>query len=272
MTTTAPHIVGDAVPTADIEVVVSDRPDDIDDALRLVHDGFVEAGYMEPTASGRRFHMSYLNPGTTFFVAHLDGEPVGTCALIADGPFGLPSDRAFVEENDAMRAERTGRLHECGSLAVARRNRRHTRRVMTHVVAAMTRVAFEEFPDAPVSMAVAPGSLRFYEALVGARLVAGERPLYGAPAILMRTGGGPIAVHSAQRRSPIQRTMNLLVTDPDPVWICDRREGAAPPAEWLAPLLAECAGYHRVHEQQALLGALTDDVDGAWAVRDVRAA
>jgi hypothetical protein len=272
MTTTAPRVTEEAAAAAEIDVIISDRPEDIDDALRLVHDGFVEAGYLDPAPSGRRMHLSYLNPGTAFFVARIDGEPVGTCSLIADGPFGLPSDRAFVEENDAMRAEGTGRLHECGSLAVARRYRRHTRRIMTRVVAAMTRVANAEFPDAPVPMAVAPENLRFYEALVGATLVAEARPLYGAPAILMRTGGAPIFVHSAQRRSPIQRSMDLLLTDPDPAWLADRRDGGALPAEWLAPLLAECAGYARIRDQQALLAALADDPVGAWVVRGARAA
>ena len=64
-------------------------------------------------------HPSYLNPGTVFLVARIDGETVGTCAMIADGPFGPPSDRAFAEENDADARRGDGRLHECGSLAVA---------------------------------------------------------------------------------------------------------------------------------------------------------
>jgi hypothetical protein len=272
VTTTAPRVAGNAAPIAEIDVVISDRPEDIDDALRLVHDGFVEAGYVDPTPSGRRMHMSYLNPGTAFFVARIDGEPVGTCALIADGPFGLPSDRAFVEENDAMRAEGTGRLHECGSLAVGRRYRRHTRRIVTRVVAAMTRVANAEYPDAPVPMAVAPENLRFYEALVGAQQVAEERPLYGAPAILMRTSGGSIVTYSAQRRSPIQRSMDLLLNDPDPAWLADVRSGGALPAEWLAPLLADCAGYARLRDQQDLLATLADDPLGVWAMSGVRAA
>jgi hypothetical protein len=272
MTTAAPQMVGSGPAPAEIDVVVSDRPEDVDDALGLVHDGFVEAGYMEPTPSGRRMHLSYLNPGTAFFVARIDGEPVGTCTLVADGPFGLPSDRAFAEENDAMRAELSGRLRECGSLAVSRGQRRHTRRIVTRVIAAMTRVAFQEFPDAPVPMAVAPENLRFYEAIVGARLVADERPLYGAPAILMRTGGGPIAAYSGQRLTPIQRTMDLLITDPDPCWLHDRRTGSAPPAEWLSSLLRECPGLRRLEEQHALLAALTDDALGLRSVGGVRAA
>ena len=136
----------------------------------------------------------------------------------------------------------------------------------------MTRIASAEFPDTPIPLAVAPENLRFYEALVGATLVAEARPLYGAPAILMRTSGGSIVEYTAQRRSPIQRTMDVLVGDPDPDWVDDRREGAPLPADWLAPLLAECAGYGRLRDQEALLATLADDDVAPWAVTDACAA
>lgn len=253
MTTSAPRLMEAGTPISEIDVVVSDRAQEIDEALTLVHDGFVEAGYMQPTPSGRRLHLSYLNPGTAFYVARIDGECVGTCAMIADGPFGLPSDRAFAEENDAMRAEGLGLLHECGSLAVAHAHRRHTRRIVTRVVAAMARIACADYPTAPVPMAVAPENLRFYEALVGARQVAEARPLYGAPAILLRTGGPPLAAHAAQRATPIQRTMDALVTDPEAAWLTDHRTGRPPSSEWLAPLLEESPAFRRFEAQAALL-------------------
>jgi hypothetical protein len=255
VTTSAPQLLAQESPLAEIELTISDLAEDIDEALRLVHDGFVEAGYMEPRPSGRRMHLSYLNPGTAFFVARIDGVPVGTCALIADGPFGLPSDRAFAEENDAMRELGAGRLHECGSLAIARSHRRHTRRIMTRVVAAMSRVAIADFPRAPIPLAVAPENSRFYEALVGAELAAASRPLYGAPAILMRTSGRDIARHVTARRTPIERTMDLLIHEPDPTWIEDRRAGSAPPADWLAPLLRECPAFRQLRAQEALIEA-----------------
>ena len=204
MTTTAPQRI-DAVPSIDeIDVTASDRVEDIDEALMVVHEGFVEAGYLDPKPSGRRMHASYLNPGTIFFVARIDGEAVGTCALIADGPFGLPSDRAFAEENDAMRARVGGAVYEAGSLAVRGEYRRSTRRIVMRLFAAMTRVALAEFPNAPVPLAVSPENRRFYSAMAGALEVAGPRPLYGAPAVLLCTGARPLAAHCAQRRGAIE--------------------------------------------------------------------
>ena len=90
--------------TDEIEIVLSDRVEDVGEVLSVVHDGFVEAGFTPPQPSGKRLHPSYLNPGTVFALARIDGEPVGAAVVVVDGPFGLPSDRAFAEENDALRA------------------------------------------------------------------------------------------------------------------------------------------------------------------------
>lgn len=239
MTTTVPHRV-DAMPSVEeIDVTASDRVEDIDEALMVVHEGFVEAGYLDPTPSGRRMHAAYLNPGTIFFVARIDGETVGTCALIADGPFGLPSDRAFAEENDALRAAVEGPLYEAGSLAVRSEYRRSTRRIVMRLFAAMTRVALAEFPDAPVPLAVTPDNRRFYSAMAGALDIAGPRPLYGAPAVLLQTGARALAAHCAQRATPTQRAMDALLTEPDPAWFTDHRSRLPLPSEWLATLLDE---------------------------------
>lgn len=239
MTTTAPHRM-DAMPSVEeIDVTASDRVEDIDEALMVVHEGFVEAGYLTPMPSGRRMHASYLNPGTTFFVARIDGETVGTCALIADGPFGLPSDRAFAEENDALRATFGGPIYEAGSLAVRAEYRRSTRRIVMRLFAAMTRVALVEFPDAPVPLAVTPENRRFYAAMAGALDIAGPRPLYGAPAVLLQTGATALAAHCAQRTTPTQRAMDALLTERDPAWFVDHRSRLPLPSEWLGALLDE---------------------------------
>lgn len=256
MSTTIPRAAAagtDARTTEEIEVIASDGVDEIDQALAIVHDGFVEAGYVEPQGSGRRMHRSYLNPGTVFFVARMGGEAVGTCALIADGPFGLPSDRAFVEENDAMRREGAGPLHECGSLAVSSHARRHTRRIMIRLIAAMSRIAFAEFPTSPVPLAVAPESRRFYEAMVGARLVAEPRLLYDAPAVLLRTSGAGVVRHSAQDASSLQRRMHALLDEPDPSWLTDRRTRSPLPEDWLRGLLDEEGVVDDLAAQIALL-------------------
>ncbi len=239
MTTSAPRPLEAEPALSEIDVVASDRVEDIDDALTVVHDGFVEAGYLEAQASGRRMHASYLNPGSIFFVARIEGEAVGACVLVADGPFGLPSDRAFAEENDALRAGSEHPLREAGSLVIRSEHRRSTRRIVMRLFAAMTRIALEEFPDSPVPMAVAPENERFYGSLAGVRPLAGERPLYGAPAVLLLTGATALAAHCAQRATPSQRRMDALITEPRPSWLTDRRTHGPAPRAWLEELIEE---------------------------------
>ena len=246
--------------TDEIDVVVSDRVEDVDDALAIVHDGFVEAGYATARASGRRMHPAYLNPGTVFAVARIGDEAIGTAALIADGPFGLPSDRAFAEENDAMRAESDEPLRECGSLAVRAPWRRHTRRIFVRAISALTRVAFDEFPDAPVPMAVSPESERFYSAMVGSRTIAGPRPLYGAPAVLMRTSGRGVVEHCALRLTSGQRRMGALIGEADPAWLRDRRTHAPLPADWLRALEDDRGVTGDLYAQIRLLAARHPDM------------
>ena len=253
MTTTAPHVTASALPTAEITVSLADSVADIDRALAVLHDGYVEAGYLTPRPSGRRMHPAYLNPGTIFVLAHMDGEVVGTCAIVADGPFGLPSDRAFQEENDALRATASEGLYECGSLTVSRRHRRHTRRIVMRMFATASRVARDEFPDSTVVIAVTPENERFYRAIAAAEPVAHSRPLYGAPATLMRTTGALIARHSAGRATPTRRLMDTLMSEADPDWLLDERTNEALPAAWIGLLFEESGATERLLSQLALL-------------------
>ncbi|MGE3233381.1 MAG: hypothetical protein AB7O78_06610 [Thermoleophilia bacterium] len=263
-TAAAPHVAAatsaagssaaaSAAPAAEITVTLADSVADIDRALAVLHDGYVEAGYLTPRPSGRRMHPAYLNPGTVFMLAHMEGEVVGTCAIVADGPFGLPSDRAFQEENDALRAASAGGLCECGSLTVSRRHRRHTRRIVMRLFATASRVARDEFPHSTVVIAVTPENERFYRAIAAAEPVAEPRPLYGAPASLMRTTGRLIAEHSAGRGTPTQRLMDAMMSDQEPDWLLDERTNEALPPAWIARLFEESGATERLLSQLALL-------------------
>ena len=213
-----------------VEVVLTDRAEDLDEALGLIHDGFVEAGYVAPLPSGRRMHPSYLNPGTFFALARSGGQTVGVCNIVCDGPFGLPSDRAFAEENDAIRAAADAPLRECGSLVVRSGWRRHTRHVFTKLLGALVRAQQSEFFASPVMFAVAPESERFHRGVFSAELVAGPRPLYGEPAVLLLTHGlrmregmapagaaAPRVVPAAPRRAGLPRPDERPAVAAEPV-------------------------------------------------------
>jgi hypothetical protein len=96
-----------------------------------------------------------------------------------------------------------------------------------------------EFPGAPVPLAVTPENRRFYSAMAGALDIAGPRPLYGAPAVLLQTGATALAAHCALRTTPTQRAMDALLTERDPAWFTDHRSRLPLPSDWLSALLDE---------------------------------
>lgn len=251
-TTGVPLRAPEARDAARITVTVSDRMEDVDQALEVAHRGFVQAGYTRPRASGRRMHASYLNPDTLFTVARIADEPVGTVAMVNDGPFGLPSDRAFAEEIDELRD--AGPVREVGSLVVDARYRRHTRHIYMHMLATMVRLVFDMDPRSNVILSVTPENARFTSGMFGCDLIGESRPLYGAPAVLLRTNAAQLHECYAEAQTSSRRLMRRLVFEPDPDWLDVHVCKDSWPREWLEPLLEEEGTLARLRMQAALLG------------------
>ena len=91
---------------------------DLQNAYRLVHDVYVEAGYIRADTSGIRLRMFEASPDEATFVAKVGERIVGVVSVSADSPdLGLPSDGCFKKELDELRA--TGaRLAEMTNQAV----------------------------------------------------------------------------------------------------------------------------------------------------------
>lgn len=77
---------------------------DLEDAYRMVHDGFVKEGYILPRPFGMRIRLFEAMPETATFIARVDGKIVGVTSVVIDSPdLGLPSDEAFRYEIDLLR-------------------------------------------------------------------------------------------------------------------------------------------------------------------------
>jgi hypothetical protein len=86
----------------------------------VVHEGFVEAGYLTPRP-GWRMHAAYLNPARSSSPGST-GTP-SHCALIADGPFGLPTAPS---RRRTTRCGGSTALYEAGSAVRLPEHRRST--------------------------------------------------------------------------------------------------------------------------------------------------
>lgn len=233
------------------------------DALGVVHDTFVEAGYQEPLPSGVRVIPSYLNPGTVFHLGTIGDRPVSCCAMLADGPLGLPSDRAFAEELDEMR--RHNRLVEIGSNGILAEARAHTRHLELSAFGANARLLREAGPGTALICSVEPRQFRFYSNFGMEYVTEQERPLYGAPAILLGAPYERIMDALDSPRGAVARTVAGLMNDPSPSWWSDDRCGDQWPAEELAQLLSENGLLATMLERDRLLSPILQAVCAADA-------
>ena len=92
--------------------------EDLRAAYRLVHEVYVSTGFIHPDESGMRLRVFETSPDTATFVAKVDGCVVGVLSVVGDSPdLGLPSDSAFKNELDVLRA-RGFRLCELTNQAI----------------------------------------------------------------------------------------------------------------------------------------------------------
>lgn len=261
----------DDPPGGPLTVTLGDRWEDVDPALAIIHDGFVSAGYMQPRPSGRRMHPAYLNPGILHVVARMGGRVVGTIMMVTDGPFGLPSDRAFVEEIDHLRDDRP--VREVGSLVVDARYRRHTRTIYMHMLATIVRGIMTHAPDAHIILSVSPESVRFTAQMFECDLLTQDRrPLYGEPAVLLHTTAAILSNCYRDGATASRREMARLVFARNPEWLVEHTLGDSWPKGWLGPLVREAGILRRVQQQNArvdeLLGSSIGDDDAVSSPAD----
>jgi len=133
--------------------------EDLASAYRLVHDVFVERGYIAPDDSGLRVRVFEALPETATFVAKAGAAVVGVTSMVIDSPdLGLPSDKAFKAEIDSLRAE--GRKVCEGTNWAVAESHRHSAVMSEMMRAAFAHAVAQRCTD--FIGAVSPGHAGFY--------------------------------------------------------------------------------------------------------------
>lgn len=98
---------------------------DLENAFRLVHDIYVEMGYIPRQKNGLRMrHFEFCSETATFVARTASHSIIGAISVIQDSPdFGLPSDYVFKQEIDEFRKEGR-RVCEMSNQAVLKEFRR----------------------------------------------------------------------------------------------------------------------------------------------------
>lgn len=170
---------------------------DLAAAYRLVHDAFVEKGYILPQPSGLRLRVTEALPQTATFIAEADGRVVGVQGIAVDSDeLGLPSDAVFRSEIDALRIGGR-RVCEATNQAVAVDYRKTA--VPTEMMRCMFAHALSIGCDELITT-VSPGHARFF-GLLGFEQVSPVRS-YSAelddPVVVMRVNVGDLIERAAQ--------------------------------------------------------------------------
>jgi hypothetical protein len=134
--------------------------EDLEVAYALVHEVFLEKGYIDPTPGNVRLRPFEAMPEMATFVAEIEGQIVGVMSIVPDSPdMGLPSDKAFHSELGQLRAK--GRkVSEVTNLAIHKdyRNSGVFLSLAQPIVAHALSAGYDD-----IFIAISPGHARFFE-------------------------------------------------------------------------------------------------------------
>lgn len=167
-----------------LDVKIAEEKEELEAAYRLLHDVYVEAGYMQPHPAGIRLSIYNALPHTITFVARENQKVVGTVTLIIDSPLGLPMEEIYPEEVAFLRENRP-KLAEAGGLAFDRQSRYEKMFMYLNQIL----VAFAMFAGVTdILIAINPKHAAFYYDILLFKFLGPEKPyakVNGAPAVAM---------------------------------------------------------------------------------------
>ena len=175
----------DPAPSERLQLKIAETKEELEACFRLLHDAYVESGFMQAQPSGMRVTIYHALPSTTTLCAKWDGEVVGTISLIRESAFGFPLQKIFdlsgVRQNE-------GNLAEVSALAVHPRFRKTGGAILFPLMKFMYEYATQYFDTRHLLIAVNPNRIEMYESLLFfERLVANVVENYdfanGAPAV-----------------------------------------------------------------------------------------
>lgn len=147
-----------------LEIKLAEDEAELESAFRILHDAYVDSGFMKPSPSGMRVTKYHALPSTSTLVAKWDGEVVATLSIIRDGSFGLPLEGGF----DISRFRAGGkRPVEISSLAIKPGFRGNRGETLLPLLKAMWLYCTKYFGVDDLLIAVNPRRVEFFEAILG---------------------------------------------------------------------------------------------------------
>jgi len=147
------------------KTVIVQRATTVEDlcaAYNLVHDCFVEEGYIFPNPSHLRMRSYEALPETATFVAKAGNKVVAVASIVVDSQgLGLPSEKPYPQEVDSLRRS-ANKICEITNLAIAPDYRRTS--VLTELIRCYIAHLLAIGCDHAIA-SISPGHRPFYELL-----------------------------------------------------------------------------------------------------------
>jgi len=172
-------------PSRRLILKIAETRDELEECFSLLHDAYVESGFMQPDPSGMRVTIYHALPTTTTLCAKYDGQVVGTISLIRESALGVPLQKIF--DLSSVR-EKEGQIAEVSALAVHRDFRKTGGSILFPLMKFMYEYCTTFFDTRHLVIAVNPSHIEMYESLLffqrlSANVVENYDFVNGAPAV-----------------------------------------------------------------------------------------
>jgi hypothetical protein len=176
----------DPAPSQSLVLKIADTKEELEACFAILHDAYVDSGFMKPDPSGMRVTIYHALPTTTTLCAKKDGRVVGTLSLIRESALGIPLQTIF--DLRSVR-EKEGHIAEVSALAVHRDFRKTGGTILFPLMKFMYEYCTTFFDTRHLFIAVNPSHIEMYESMLFfQRLTTSAVESYdfvnGAPAIV----------------------------------------------------------------------------------------
>lgn len=153
----------DPLPDSRLVLKIAETQEELEACFRLLHDAYVQSGFMKPHPSGMRITIYHALPTTTTLCAKFEGDVVGTISLIRESVFGFPLQSIF-DLHDIR--EKKGRIAEVSALAIHPRFRNTGGSILFPLMKFMYEYCSTFFDTRHLVIAVNPNRIELYESLL----------------------------------------------------------------------------------------------------------
>lgn len=142
---------------------IADTEEELESSFRLLHDSYVELGYMPPNKSNMRITYYHMLPSTTNLIAKYNDKVIATVSIIRDSAQGLPLESEFnLEEYRKNKST----LAEISSLVVDRQYRHEGGRILFPLLKFLWLYCYYYFAIDYIVMATHPKLADMFDAII----------------------------------------------------------------------------------------------------------